>query len=92
MRNQEFPIQTGVYQGDVTSPLLFNIVIDTIMRKAFKGRCGVQYGINNFLTDLTVTFFTDTDAEATNILYHIAPAYSPRINADKTKVMTTDGS
>uniref|UniRef100_A0AAX7VLJ7 Reverse transcriptase domain-containing protein n=1 Tax=Astatotilapia calliptera TaxID=8154 RepID=A0AAX7VLJ7_ASTCA len=38
---QEFPIMTGVRQGDVVSPLLFNIVID-VMRKAFEGRRGVQ--------------------------------------------------
>uniref|UniRef100_A0A3Q4HTA2 Uncharacterized protein n=1 Tax=Neolamprologus brichardi TaxID=32507 RepID=A0A3Q4HTA2_NEOBR len=40
--SEEFPIMTGVRQGDVVSPLLFNIVIDAIMRKAFKGRRGVQ--------------------------------------------------
>uniref|UniRef100_A0A3Q2WTC9 Reverse transcriptase domain-containing protein n=1 Tax=Haplochromis burtoni TaxID=8153 RepID=A0A3Q2WTC9_HAPBU len=32
---------TGVRQGDVVSPLLFNIVID-VMRKAFEGRRRVQ--------------------------------------------------
>uniref|UniRef100_A0A3B4EXS1 Reverse transcriptase domain-containing protein n=1 Tax=Pundamilia nyererei TaxID=303518 RepID=A0A3B4EXS1_9CICH len=30
--SEEFPIMTGVRQGDVVSPLLFNIVID-VMRK-----------------------------------------------------------
>lgn len=40
--SEEFPIMTGVRQGDVVSLLLFNIVIDAIMRKAFEGRCGVQ--------------------------------------------------
>ena len=39
--------------------------------------------------------FADADAEATNILYnitHIAQSYDLKINADKTKVITTDGS
>uniref|UniRef100_A0A8C9WNT6 Reverse transcriptase domain-containing protein n=1 Tax=Scleropages formosus TaxID=113540 RepID=A0A8C9WNT6_SCLFO len=74
--SEEFSIQTGVRQGDVASPLLFNIVIDAIMRKAFEGRCGVQYNENNFLTDLMFAddsaIFADTDAEATNILCQIA--------------------
>ena len=48
---EEFTIKTGVRQGDVASPLLFNIVVDAIMREAFKGRRGVQFGLNNFLTD-----------------------------------------
>jgi CRISPR/Cas system CSM-associated protein Csm2 small subunit len=97
--SEEFPIQTGVRQGDVASPLLFNIVIDAIMRETFENRRGVQYDVNNFLTDLMFAddsaIFADTDAEATDILYHIAriaQSYGLRINADKTKVMTTDGS
>uniref|UniRef100_A0A669EVJ2 Reverse transcriptase domain-containing protein n=1 Tax=Oreochromis niloticus TaxID=8128 RepID=A0A669EVJ2_ORENI len=45
--SEEFPIMTGVWQGDMVSPLLFNIVTDAIMRK---------------------------------------------LNAEKTKVLTTDGS
>uniref|UniRef100_A0A8C9WF11 Reverse transcriptase domain-containing protein n=1 Tax=Scleropages formosus TaxID=113540 RepID=A0A8C9WF11_SCLFO len=84
--SEEFPIRIGDRQGDVASPLLFNIVIDAIMRKAFEGRCGVQYDVNNFLTDLML---------ATDILCQIActtQSYGLRINADKTKVMTTDGS
>ena len=97
--SEEFSIQTGVRQGDVASPLLFNIAIDAIMRKAFGGRRGVQYDVNNFLTDLMFAddsaIFADTDAEATDILYdvaRIAQSYGLKINAEKTKVMTTDGS
>ena len=39
--SEEFTIQTGVRQGDVVSPLLFNIIVDAIMRKALQGRQGV---------------------------------------------------
>ena len=71
------------------------------MREAFKGKRGVQFGLNNFLTDLmfaddsAVFANADADAEATNILYnnaHIAQSYGLKINANKTKVITTDGS
>uniref|UniRef100_A0A8D0CI05 Reverse transcriptase domain-containing protein n=1 Tax=Scleropages formosus TaxID=113540 RepID=A0A8D0CI05_SCLFO len=50
--SEEFPIQTGVRQGDVASPLLFNIVIDAIMRKAFEGRWGVQYNWKRIVNDI----------------------------------------
>ena len=69
------------------------------MRKAFKGKRGVQFGLNNFLTDLMFAddsaVFADANAKATNILYniaHIAQSYGLKINADKTKVINTDGS
>ncbi|KAF5907887.1 RNA-directed DNA polymerase from mobile element jockey [Clarias magur] len=35
--------------------LLFNIVINAIMRKTFKGQHGVQCDQNDFLTDLMFT-------------------------------------
>ncbi|RXM98263.1 RNA-directed DNA polymerase from mobile element jockey [Acipenser ruthenus] len=97
--SEELPIQTGVRQGDVASPLLFNTVIDAVMRKAFEGRRGVQCDENTYVTDLMFAddsaIFADTDAEATDILYSIARVaelYGLKINADKTKVLTTDGS
>ena len=68
------------------------------MREAFKGR-RIQFGLNNFLTDLMFSndsaVFADADARVTNSLYniaHIAQSYGLKINADKTKVITTDGS
>ena len=74
-------------------------MVDAIMREAFKGKRGVQFGLNNFLTDLIFAndsaVFVDADAEATGILcniLHIAQSYGLKIIADKTKVITTDGS
>ncbi|EYC27241.1 hypothetical protein Y032_0009g600 [Ancylostoma ceylanicum] len=97
--SEEFPIKTGVRQGDVISPQLFNIVVDAIMKKVFDGRSGVQYGDNQFLTDLMFAddsaIFAETDTEATDIISSIAEvaeSYGLRINGDKTKIMTTDGS
>ena len=97
--SEEFVIQTGVRQGDVASPLLFNIVIDSIMRKVFEKRHGVKYDVTNCLTDLMFAddsaVLTDTDNDATDILKdiaHTAQSYGLQINAEKTKVITTDGS
>ena len=97
--SEGFTIKTGVRQGDVTSPLLFNIVIDAIMRQAFRDRKGVQYDKNGFITDLMFAddsaIFTNSDTEATNTLRdiaHIAQGYGLTINAEKTKVLVTDGT
>ncbi|KAK6032379.1 reverse transcriptase [Ostertagia ostertagi] len=97
--SEEFPVSAGVRQGDVISPTLFNVVMDAVMRKTFNGRQGVQYGEGGFLTDLMFAddsaIFAETDEEATNImcsLSEIAQSYGLKINAEKTKVMTSDGS
>ncbi|KAK6056685.1 hypothetical protein COOONC_05807 [Cooperia oncophora] len=73
--------------------------MDAVMRKTFNGRQGVQYGEGGFLTDLMFAddsaIFAETDEEATNImcsLSEIAQSYGLKINAEKTKVMTSDGS
>ena len=47
-----FEITTGVRQGDVLSPLLFNIVIDYIMGKLQQVEGGVQWTASNFLKAL----------------------------------------
>ena len=60
--SEECTIKTGVQQGDVASPLLFNTVVDAIMREAFKSKRGVQFGLN-FLTDL---MFADDSAVFAN--------------------------
>ncbi len=85
--------------SDVASLLLFNIVMDAIMRKAFQNRRGVQCDKDHFLTDLMfaddIVILVNDNAEATCILCDIAciaQSYGLKINADKTKVLSTDGS
>ncbi|EYC02030.1 hypothetical protein Y032_0102g3441 [Ancylostoma ceylanicum] len=69
------------------------------MKKVFDDRSGVQYGDNQSLSDLMFaddsTIFADTDTKATDIISSIAEvaeSYGLRINGDKTKIMTTNGS
>ncbi|RXN27750.1 hypothetical protein ROHU_019759 [Labeo rohita] len=69
------------------------------MRRAFDGCRGVQFADDQFVTDLMFAddsaIFAHDDAEATDILYDIARharPYGLKISAEKTKVMTTDGS
>lgn len=83
-----FTIRSGVRQGCVLSPLLFNSVVDAIMRKVFSGRQGVQIGEDQFVTDLMFAddsaIFADSDAEANEILQEIAAialSYGLTINA-----------
>uniref|UniRef100_A0A914VWC6 Reverse transcriptase domain-containing protein n=1 Tax=Plectus sambesii TaxID=2011161 RepID=A0A914VWC6_9BILA len=97
--SEDFTVRSGVQQGCVLSHLLFNVVINAIMRTAFNGRWGVKLSKNDYVTDLMFAddsaIFANSDAEATDILYAVASAARPyglQINSDKTKAMTTDGS
>ena len=69
-----------------------------VMRKIFTSRYSAQFGENEFITDLMFAddsvIFADTQAEAFVIIYDIkdvAYPYDLAINANKTKVFTSDG-
>ena len=90
---------SGVRQGRVSSPILFNTVVNLIMRKALTDRRGAQFGDNDYITDLTFAddsvIFADTEPEASAIIHDIknaAYSYGLTINTHKTKVFTWDGS
>ncbi|VDP24430.1 unnamed protein product [Heligmosomoides polygyrus] len=94
-----FTIRSGVRQGCVLSLLLFNSVVDAIMREVFSGQQAVQIGEDQFVTDLMFAddsaVFADSDAEANKILQEIAAialSYGLTMNAEKTKTLTTNGS
>ena len=89
----------GFRQGCVSSPILFNTVVDAIMRIVFADRRSVQFSDNDYITDLTFAddslIFANTETEASAIIHEIknaAYSYGLTINADKTKLFTSDGS
>uniref|UniRef100_A0A0N4Y8C1 Reverse transcriptase domain-containing protein n=1 Tax=Nippostrongylus brasiliensis TaxID=27835 RepID=A0A0N4Y8C1_NIPBR len=85
--------------GYVLSPLLFNAVIDVVMKKALVNQRGVLFGDGQRTTDLTfaddVAVFANNEEELTQMLREIATTAYPYgliINAKKTKVLTSDGT
>ncbi|EYC46121.1 hypothetical protein Y032_0407g912 [Ancylostoma ceylanicum] len=97
--SESFSISTGVRQGCIISPLLFNTVVDAIMRSVMKNRIGVEFGRGQFVTDLMyaddIAIFANDEDEAMSFLHDISmisKAYGLTINAEKTKVLTTDGT
>ena len=96
--SEDFAVKTVVRQGDVASPLLFNIVVDAIMRKVFQNGHGVKFGINVSVTDLMFAdesvILAEDDTEATNTLHditQIAQTFGLQINVEKTKILSTGG-
>lgn len=91
-----FDIQTGVRQGDGLSPLLFNIVLEKIIRTWEKEVKGIQIGIKKenrfhvkclaFADDLAI--LTNNRKEATHAiekLHEIAQKTGLQISYDKTQ-------
>ena len=79
--------------------MLSDMVVDTVIRKVFTSRRGVQLGKNESITDLMFAddsiVFADTEAETSAIIHDIkdvACSYGLTINADKTKVFISDSS
>ncbi|CAF0987987.1 unnamed protein product [Adineta ricciae] len=74
-------VAEGVRQGCVASPLLFNIVVDAVMRKVFKNRHGVQFGDNEFITDLMFAddsvVFAESESEASEVIQNVKDAAYP---------------
>lgn len=50
--SDSFEVKTGVRQGCMPYPLLFNIVVDSIMIEAHKNTRGLQTTLTNHLTHL----------------------------------------
>ena len=41
---EAFDVKTGLRQGSILSPTLFNITLDYIVKRAMEGREGIQVG------------------------------------------------
>ncbi|EPB69589.1 reverse transcriptase [Ancylostoma ceylanicum] len=90
-----FKITTGVRQGCILSPVLFNTALDFVMRKAIKsGEAGVSWNNHGRLTDLDyaddIALLAESDSklqEATSSLNQEATKVGLRISAEKSKVM-----
>ena len=97
--SEDFAIKTGVRQGDVALPLLFNTVIDAIMRKVFQSGHGVKFGMDDPVTDLMLAddsvMLAEDNTEATNTLHditQIVQTFGFQINVEKTKILSRGGS
>ncbi len=91
-----FEVQSGVRQGDTMSPTLFNYVIDFVLECALRSSHGVLLGENVNLTDLTyaddIALLGDSTEAIQSALNNIelySKVVGLRINASKTKVMST---
>lgn len=88
-----FPVQTGVKQGCLLSPLLFTIVIDHVMRKVVAGgERSVQWGIHDRLEDLDfaddICLLSQRHQDATKKIEKLgerAGKIGLKINVSKTK-------
>ena len=88
--SEEFTINTGVKQGCILSPSLFNFVVDYVLKKTF----GILH-YNDFTTS-DVDFADDIaltakDANSAQLilktLSDVAKCFGLRVNASKTKAL-----
>ncbi|VDP12047.1 unnamed protein product [Heligmosomoides polygyrus] len=96
MHTTFFEVVTGVRQGCVLSPLLFNVALDFIMRKSMKGdETGIKWSRTHRLADLDfaddVAIIAENNGllqQATTNLANKAKKIGLRLNPDKSKVMS----
>ncbi|MDY6929965.1 MAG: reverse transcriptase family protein [Pseudomonadota bacterium] len=91
---ETFPVRTGVRQGCVLSPILFNFTIDWILRNALSHAHGVELAPGKALTDLDyaddVALFTTNISEMQSIMDRVdqyASTIGMNISLNKTKIL-----
>jgi len=88
-------LTSGVKQGCVLSPMLFNWAIDWILKRALEGYRGVQISDDTWVTDLDyaddVVIFGEDSSSLQPVITRVsevAASIGLRINVDKTKLFS----
>nr|VZI39179.1 unnamed protein product [Spirometra erinaceieuropaei] len=86
--SQPFGIRSGVRQGCILSPILFNYAIDWILGRALRDSDGVEFAPGHRLTDLD---YADDIALQSMVsrVNEVAKSVGLSINAGKTKVFSS---
>jgi hypothetical protein len=91
-----FPVETGVKQGALLSPILFNIVLDAILHVAMEGCEGIRVDRGNPVTDLDYADDLALLAESLTDMQRmidrldaVASSLGLVISAEKTQTMRT---
>ncbi|BHF85811.1 hypothetical protein SprV_1002898400 [Sparganum proliferum] len=94
--SQPFAIRSGVRQGCILSPILFNYAIDWILGRALRDSDGVEFAPGHRLTDLDyaedivllASSFGDLQSMVSRV-NEVAKSVGLSINAGKTKVFSS---
>jgi hypothetical protein len=93
-QSQPFEIKTGVRQGAISSPMLFNWCIDWVMKTALNDTDGILIGNGNRVADLAfaddIALLGASPNDLQDLLHRITVAAARiglSINAGKTKAM-----
>nr|VZI24942.1 unnamed protein product [Spirometra erinaceieuropaei] len=94
--SQPFGIRSGVRQGCILSPILFNYAIDWILGRALRDSDGVEFAPGHRLTDLDyaddiailASSFGDLQSTVSRV-NEVAKSVGLSINAAKTKVFSS---
>ncbi|BHF58340.1 hypothetical protein SprV_0100129200 [Sparganum proliferum] len=94
--SQPFGIRSGVRQGCILSPILFNYAIDWILGRALRESDGVEFAPGHRLTDLDyaddiallASSFGDLQSMVSRV-NEVAKSFGLSINAGETKVFSS---
>lgn len=94
-----FNLTTGVKQGCTLSPLLFNIMLDSVLTKATENVRGIRWTLTSHLTDLDyaddICLITQSFTDMKILLSALTSAATEtglKINTNKTKSMSINST